>query len=68
MFGALCGRIAAVDTTDGLRMTFENSEIVHLRASGNAPEFRCYNEAETEARATELNRCCLVMLSAESGF
>jgi len=64
MFGELCGTVASVDTTDGLRMSFENGEIIHLRPSGNAPEFRCYNEASTEARAAELNRACLDRLKA----
>lgn len=64
LFGTLCGKVRNVDTTDGLRMTFENGEIVHLRPSGNAPEFRCYNEAASEARAEELNRRCLEVLRA----
>ncbi len=59
LFGDLCGQIASIDTTDGLRMGFANGEIIHLRPSGNAPEFRCYNEAASEARAQELNRACL---------
>lgn len=42
------------DTTDGLRITFDNGEIVHLRPSGNAPELRCYCEATSEARAIQL--------------
>ena len=62
MFGALCGRVASIDTTDGLRMSFENGEIVHLRPSGNAPEFRCYNEAGSEVRVVELNCACLDVL------
>jgi phosphomannomutase len=41
----------ACDTTDGLRMTFSNGNIVHLRASGNAPEIRCYTEAASEKEA-----------------
>ncbi|WNL40112.1 phosphomannomutase [Halomonas sp. PAMB 3232] len=46
--------IAAIDTTDGLRVTFTNDEIVHLRPSGNAPELRCYGEAGSAARAEQL--------------
>ena len=61
-FGALCGALEGVDTTDGLRMTFANGEVVHLRPSGNAPEFRCYNEAESEARVAALNADCLALL------
>ena len=43
-----------VDLTDGLRVTFVGGDIVHLRPSGNAPEFRCYAEADSVARAGEL--------------
>ena len=45
---------ANTDLTDGLRVTFENGDIVHLRPSGNAPEFRCYTESASFARASEL--------------
>ena len=34
-----------LDLTDGLRMSLSDSTIIHLRPSGNAPEFRCYVEA-----------------------
>lgn len=44
----------SVDTTDGLRVSFDGGEVVHLRPSGNAPEFRCYAEAATAQRASEL--------------
>lgn len=55
VFGALSGKVARTDGTDGLRVTFANEEIIHLRPSGNAPEFRCYTEAETQERAVSLN-------------
>jgi len=64
VFGHLCGKVKHIDTTDGLRISFENAEIIHLRPSGNAPELRCYNEAATPERAQELNRACLDMLAA----
>ncbi|HHJ14081.1 MAG TPA: phosphomannomutase [Gammaproteobacteria bacterium] len=64
MFGQLCGRLAATDPTDGLRMRFANDEIIHLRPSGNAPELRCYNEAASPTRARELNQACLQRLAA----
>ena len=38
---------ASVDTTDGIRITLGSSCIVHLRPSGNAPELRCYAEANS---------------------
>jgi phosphomannomutase len=62
MFGPLCGRVAGVNRTDGLRMTFANGEIIHLRPSGNAPEFRCYAEAETDERARALTADALAQI------
>ncbi|MCL1160653.1 phosphomannomutase [Shewanella chilikensis] len=47
------------DVTDGLRMTLNNGEVVHLRPSGNAPELRCYVEADSQNRAQELVRLIL---------
>ncbi len=63
VFGSHFGRVGALDTTDGLRITFHNNEVVHLRPSGNAPEFRCYNEADTEERAREMNGICMKIMS-----
>ncbi|SOE17192.1 phosphomannomutase [Hoeflea halophila] len=48
------GTVANTDLTDGLRVTLEGGEIIHLRPSGNAPELRVYSEAETEAQAHEV--------------
>ena len=62
MFGGLCGRLAGLDRTDGLRMVFANGEIIHLRPSGNAPEFRCYAEAETDERARALTAGALAQI------
>ena len=59
LFGDLCGGPAAQDETDGLRMTFSSGEVVHLRPSGNAPELRCYAEADSQARADDLVLRCL---------
>jgi len=53
------GQPAHVDTTDGLRVTFANGDIVHLRPSGNAPELRCYAEASTQEVAEALCQACL---------
>ncbi len=38
--------IRNIDQTDGLRITLKDGLIVHLRPSGNAPELRCYAEAD----------------------
>ena len=56
------GEVAEVSMVDGLRVTFTSDEIVHLRASGNAPELRCYTEAASEPRAVELNEQALTVL------
>ncbi|HUD28699.1 MAG TPA: phosphomannomutase [Novosphingobium sp.] len=61
-FGKLAGTAAAFDTTDGLRMTFLDGDIIHLRPSGNAPELRCYTESATPERAASLNEAVLAML------
>lgn len=63
IFGAPFGPVISFDTTDGLRITFESDEIVHLRPSGNAPEFRCYNEAATESRAIKMNQICMEIMA-----
>jgi len=54
LWGNELGALAYQDLTDGLRLTFDNGEIVHLRPSGNAPELRCYAEADTMERARTL--------------
>lgn len=46
--------ITATDTTDGLRLTLQNGDIIHLRPSGNAPELRCYAETELATKAMNL--------------
>jgi phosphomannomutase len=65
LFAALVGASpVAIDRTDGVRVTFANDEVLHLRPSGNAPEFRCYSEAGTAARANELCARALERLAA----
>jgi phosphomannomutase len=63
VFGAAFGPVADLDVTDGLRITFGNGEIAHLRPSGNAPELRAYTEADSPERAEEMNRICMEILS-----
>jgi phosphomannomutase len=55
-FGEAFGTIASIDRTDGLRVTFESQEVLHMRPSGNAPEFRCYNEADSQDRVMEMQQ------------
>ncbi|MDQ9169883.1 phosphomannomutase [Oxalobacteraceae bacterium R-40] len=51
--------ILHIDETDGLRVTFASQLIVHLRPSGNAPELRCYTEADSMEQATSVCESCL---------
>ena len=50
---------SAIDRTDGLRVLLESGRVLHLRPSGNAPEFRVYAEAETKTLAEGLMTRCL---------
>ena len=62
LFGDLCGTVAQLNRTDGLRITFANEEVIHLRPSGNAPEFRCYAEASSDERARSITEQALQRL------
>jgi phosphomannomutase len=53
--GDAFGAVESMDHTDGARITFDNGRVVHFRPSGNAPEFRCYTEAETVQAARTTN-------------
>jgi phosphomannomutase len=64
VFAGLCGQVTGVDRTDGQRFTFKNAEVIHLRPSGNAPEFRCYSEAATDERAKVINSQALKIVSS----
>jgi phosphomannomutase len=55
-FGNVFGKVESMDRTDGLRITFQSSEVLHMRPSGNAPEFRCYNEADSPERVFEMQQ------------
>ena len=61
-FGEAFGTPRHLDFTDGVRITFDSGEIVHIRPSGNAPELRCYTEAASETRAEQINKICLDIL------
>jgi len=63
-FVAPLGDIAAVSDVDGLRISLTNGKTVHFRPSGNAPEMRCYVEAENEEAAAQLLRQGLALALA----
>jgi phosphomannomutase len=46
--------VSSVDLTDGVRMVSSEGRVLHYRASGNAPELRCYVEAAGDAEAEAL--------------
>ncbi len=48
------GLIFGQDAIDGARFVFANGDIIHYRASGNAPELRCYSETGSAQTALEL--------------
>jgi phosphomannomutase len=56
-----------VDLTDGLRVSFADDTVIHLRPSGNAPEFRCYAEAASVERAEVLMRETLQAVAKRLG-
>ncbi|OJY28909.1 MAG: phosphomannomutase [Rhodobacterales bacterium 65-51] len=63
LLGTLGESCIATDRTDGLRLTLASGRVVHMRPSGNAPEFRLYVEAESPERAEGLLRQGLDRLS-----
>jgi phosphomannomutase len=65
LMGELCGEPLELNQLDGLRITFKNGEIIHLRPSGNAPELRCYAEAATQDRANDLVRATLARIKVQ---
>jgi phosphomannomutase len=54
LFSEIAGTAKQADQTDGLRVTFENGDIIHLRPSGNAPELRVYTESHSPHAAESL--------------
>lgn len=53
-FVAPVGHVASFTDIDGLRVLLSSGRTIHFRPSGNAPEMRCYVEAETPAAADAL--------------
>jgi phosphomannomutase len=64
-FAGVAEGLRGVDETDGLRLTFADGSIVHLRPSGNAPELRCYTEADSEKAARRLNAAALRLVGED---
>lgn len=47
-------RIQEINTLDGIRIFFENGDIVHIRPSGNAPQLRVYSVTGSQERADQI--------------
>jgi phosphomannomutase len=45
------GAIDKLNYIDGVRVTFDTGDVVHIRPSGNADEFRVYAVSDAQARA-----------------
>lgn len=59
------GAIAKLNYVDGVRVTFENGDVIHIRPSGNADELRAYAVAGTQARADEI---CALAVAEPNGI
>lgn len=46
--------IKAINYIDGIRLIFENNDIVHIRPSGNAPQLRVYVTCANQQRADQI--------------
>ena len=58
------GQPHGVDEQDGVRIGLDGDRTIHFRASGNAPELRCYAEAKSARDAEELVRWGLAAAAA----
>jgi len=45
------GEIVGINVLDGVRVSFDNGDVAHVRASGNAPQLRVYANCDSQARA-----------------
>jgi phosphomannomutase len=53
-----------IDRQDGVRIGLDGGRTIHFRASGNAPELRCYAEAKSAREAQDLVRWGLAAAAA----
>ena len=64
-FIAPLGGFTKINSIDGLRFTMDTGAVVHLRPSGNAPEFRCYVEAVDRPSAEALLQAALTLIDPQ---
>jgi len=46
--------IVRINVLDGVRISFNNGDVAHIRPSGNAPQLRIYANSDSQARADEI--------------
>ena len=46
--------IVRINVLDGVRVHFHNSDVAHVRPSGNAPQLRIYANSDSQARADQI--------------
>jgi phosphomannomutase len=46
--------IVRINVLDGVRITFKNGDVAHLRPSGNAPQLRIYANSDSQDRADQI--------------
>jgi len=46
--------IARINVLDGVRIYFHNSDVAHVRPSGNAPQLRIYANGDSQLRADQI--------------
>lgn len=67
LVGPRLGPVRELSTQDGVRATFASGDVVHFRASGNAPEIRYYVEAADRAGREALSGLASAALRARFG-
>ncbi|MBK8012911.1 MAG: phosphomannomutase [Deltaproteobacteria bacterium] len=53
------GTVDRMNSVDGVRIYFSGGDVIHFRASGNAPQFRVYVVSATQERADEIVKLCV---------
>jgi phosphomannomutase len=53
-FDSSFGGVKSINSVDGVRITFTNGDVAHIRPSGNAPQLRIYSVAGSQERADEI--------------
>ena len=48
------GAVTAMNVIDGIRISFSQGDVAHIRPSGNAPQLRIYSNASSQKRADEI--------------